>query len=68
MTNPPYIREHLEAMAEILNHPRVYSFLHIPIQSGSDPVLADMKREYCVQDFCDIVDFLQERFAFFLFF
>ena len=32
MTNPPYILEHLEAMADVLSHPRVYSFLHIPVQ------------------------------------
>ena len=31
MTNPPYILEHLEAMADILNHPRVYKFLHVPV-------------------------------------
>jgi len=48
-------------MALILNHPRVYSFLHIPIQSASDAVLADMKREYCVDDFKHIVDYLKEK-------
>ena len=32
MTNPPYILEHLEAIAKVLNHPRVYAFLHIPVQ------------------------------------
>ena len=31
MTNPPYILEHLDAMVDILNHPRVYAFLHIPV-------------------------------------
>ena len=31
MTNPPYILEHLEAMAKIMNHPRVYAFLHVPV-------------------------------------
>uniref|UniRef100_UPI00358FA2E8 threonylcarbamoyladenosine tRNA methylthiotransferase n=1 Tax=Myxine glutinosa TaxID=7769 RepID=UPI00358FA2E8 len=61
MTNPPYILEHLEEMARILSHPRVYSFLHIPVQSGSDEVLMEMKREYCVNDFCHIVNFLTER-------
>ena len=40
MTNPPYILEHLEAMAAILRHPRVYAFLHIPVQAGADEVLA----------------------------
>ncbi|KAM4835163.1 threonylcarbamoyladenosine tRNA methylthiotransferase isoform 1-T1 [Thomomys bottae] len=61
MTNPPYILEHLEEMAKILNHPRVYSFLHIPVQSASDSVLMDMKREYCLADFKRVVDFLKEK-------
>jgi threonylcarbamoyladenosine tRNA methylthiotransferase CDKAL1 len=61
MTNPPYILEHLDAMADILSHPRIYSFLHIPVQAGSDSVLADMKREYCVEDFSKIVEFLRSK-------
>ncbi|XP_044064495.1 threonylcarbamoyladenosine tRNA methylthiotransferase isoform X1 [Siniperca chuatsi] len=61
MTNPPYILEHLEEMAKILNHPRVYAFLHVPVQSASDSVLMDMKREYCIDDFKRVVDFLNER-------
>ncbi|XP_068614912.1 threonylcarbamoyladenosine tRNA methylthiotransferase [Brachionichthys hirsutus] len=61
MTNPPYILEHLEEMAKILNHPRVYAFLHVPVQSASDSVLMDMKREYCISDFKTVVDFLKER-------
>lgn len=32
MTNPPYMMEHLENIAKILNHPNVYSFLHVPVQ------------------------------------
>nr|XP_055247257.1 threonylcarbamoyladenosine tRNA methylthiotransferase isoform X2 [Gorilla gorilla gorilla] len=61
MTNPPYILEHLEEMAKILNHPRVYAFLHIPVQSASDSILMEMKREYCVADFKRVVDFLKEK-------
>ncbi|CAH1155647.1 unnamed protein product [Phaedon cochleariae] len=61
MTNPPYILEHLEEIAKIMGNPRVYSFLHVPVQSGSDQVLADMKREYCRSEFEHVVDFLQER-------
>ena len=48
-------------MAKILNHPRVYRFLHVPVQSAADGVLMDMKREYCVADFSRIVDYLKER-------
>ncbi|XP_042188360.1 threonylcarbamoyladenosine tRNA methylthiotransferase [Callorhinchus milii] len=61
MTNPPYILEHLEEMAKILIHPRVYAFLHVPVQTGSDSVLMDMKREYCVADFKRVADFLKEK-------
>ena len=60
MTNPPYILEHLKPVADILAHPKVYSFLHVPVQSGSDSVLGEMKREYCRDEFEQIVDFLRE--------
>jgi len=47
--------EHLDKMVRILNHPNVYSFLHIPVQSGSNPVLDKMNREYTVEDFNYVV-------------
>lgn len=40
MTNPPYILEHLKEIADVLRHPCVYSFLHVPVQSGSDAILS----------------------------
>ena len=61
MTNPPYIMEHVKDMAAILCHPRVYSFLHVPVQCGSDAVLEDMKREYTIADFRHLVDHLREK-------
>ncbi|KAK1411239.1 hypothetical protein QVD17_37786 [Tagetes erecta] len=60
MTNPPYILEHLKEIAEILRHPCVYSFLHVPVQSGSDAVLTAMNREYTVGEFRKVVDTLTE--------
>jgi len=39
MTNPPFILEHLKEISAVLRHPCVYSFLHVPVQSGSDAVL-----------------------------
>ena len=50
-------------MAKILSHPRVYSFLHVPVQSGSDAVLGEMKREYTVKQFRRVVDYLKEQFS-----
>ena len=50
-----------QEIARIMNHPRVYKFLHIPVQAGSDAVLATMRREYVVEDFCRVVDVLREK-------
>jgi len=58
MTNPPYILEHLEAIAKVLNHPRVYAFLHIPVQAGNNTVLDKMNREYTVEEFETVCDYL----------
>ena len=59
MTNPPYILQHLDDIASFLRQPNVFSFLHIPVQSGSNRVLKAMQREYTVEDFCTVVDTLQ---------
>ncbi|RTG81276.1 threonylcarbamoyladenosine tRNA methylthiotransferase CDKAL1 [Schistosoma bovis] len=61
MTNPPYILDQLVEIAEVLSHPRVYSFLHIPVQSGSDAVLDAMKREYTIEEFSNVVDYLMQN-------
>uniref|UniRef100_A0A0D9W544 Threonylcarbamoyladenosine tRNA methylthiotransferase n=1 Tax=Leersia perrieri TaxID=77586 RepID=A0A0D9W544_9ORYZ len=60
MTNPPFILEHLKEIASVLCHPCVYTFLHVPVQSGSDAVLTAMNREYTVGEFRRVVDTLCE--------
>lgn len=40
----------------------MYSFLHVPVQAGSDKVLYDMRREYTVADFEKVVNFLSEKY------
>ena len=50
-------------MAKVLSHPRVYSFLHVPVQSGSDAVLGEMKREYTIKQFREVVDYLKEQLS-----
>lgn len=59
MTNPPYILEHLDEMSKVLAHPRVYAFLHVPVQSGSDTILGEMKREYNRAEFEKVVNHLR---------
>jgi len=49
---------YLLLIAEVLRHPKVYSFLHIPVQAGSDRVLTAMNREYTVAEFRTVADYL----------
>ena len=58
MTNPPFILEHLEVISEMLRHPKVFSFLHVPVQAGSNHVLNAMNREYTVEEFRQVADYL----------
>ena len=43
---------------QALNHPGVFKWLHIPVQSGSNAVLKAMRREYTVEEFCHVADTL----------
>mmetsp|Transcript_15541 Transcript_15541/g.17261 ORF Transcript_15541/g.17261 Transcript_15541/m.17261 type:complete len:562 (+) Transcript_15541:46-1731(+) len=61
MTNPPFILEHKKAIAEILRHPQVFEFLHIPVQSGNDPVLERMNREYTIEEFNELCDYMNKH-------
>lgn len=55
MSNPNYVLEYLDDMVKVYKSPKMKKFLHIPVQSGSDKVLEDMKRKYVVDDFKKIV-------------
>lgn len=39
--------------------PKICRFIHLPVQSGSDPVLAAMKRTYTVDEYLTLVDKLR---------
>ena len=43
---------------QALNHPAVFAYLHVPVQSGSDAVLGAMRREYTAAEFCRVADTL----------
>ena len=60
MMNPEHALKMLPGLAEILNNERVYSFAHVPVQSGSDKVLKAMNRFYTSEDFQKIVSYLRE--------
>jgi len=45
-----------EELIRAFYSPKVYRFLHIPVQSGSDRILKSMGRRYSAKDFMNIVD------------
>ena len=60
ITNPHFILQHPKKIAAVLRHSCVYSFLHVPVQSGSNAVLIAMNWEYTVNEFRTVVDTLTE--------
>ncbi|MBI2176481.1 tRNA (N(6)-L-threonylcarbamoyladenosine(37)-C(2))-methylthiotransferase [Candidatus Woesearchaeota archaeon] len=55
MMNPTLANHLLQSLIEAFKHDKVFKFLHIPLQSGSNSVLAAMKRGYKVETFKKIV-------------
>lgn len=55
MMNPNHALEYLDELIKIYNHPKMIKFIHIPVQSGSDRIIKEMKRSYKVRDFKKIV-------------
>jgi MiaB-like tRNA modifying enzyme len=51
--NVPYI---MDELIETYQNDKVSKFFHLPLQSGDDDVLRDMKRGYTVDEFIDIVN------------
>ena len=62
MMNPNYLYPILDEMIEIYQSPKIYKFLHIPIQSASDKILKDMKRQYKIKKVEEIIKRFRTEF------
>ena len=63
MMNPMYMPRIKEDLIKSFENDKVFKFLHIPVQSGRDKVLHDMKRGHTVGTFREIVKKVKERFG-----
>jgi MiaB/RimO family radical SAM methylthiotransferase len=55
MANPNFVLKMTDELVEIYKNPKMFKFLHIPVQSGSDEILKTMNRPYTVDEFRQIV-------------
>jgi MiaB-like tRNA modifying enzyme len=57
MANPKGLHGVREELADVFaRHDELYDFIHAPVQSGSDEVLADMRRQHCVEEYLEVVE------------
>lgn len=62
MTNPVHVKGVLDSLLDAYEHANVYKFLHLPLQSGSDRILAEMGRGYTAREFLAIAAAFRARF------
>jgi threonylcarbamoyladenosine tRNA methylthiotransferase CDKAL1 len=59
MMNPDQALPIKKELAMALNHPKVFKFLHLPLQSGSNFVLRRMIRGYTSEEFQEVAGYLK---------
>ncbi len=55
MMHPKSVKDNIDELIEAFKSDKIYKFIHIPLQSGNNQVLADMNRGHGVQEFIDII-------------
>ena len=55
MMHPKNILNDVDEIIDAMKHPKVYNFIHLPVQSGSDKVLSEMNRGHTIGQYLDIV-------------
>ena len=62
MGNPRHMMQYAESLFECFQDERLYKFIHIPVQSGSDSVLRAMNRRHTASDFRRLAEEFNTRF------
>ena len=62
MMNPMYMPKIRDGLLKSFESNKVFKFLHVPVQSGSNKVLNDMKRGHTEQTFRDVTNKFRRKF------
>ncbi|MEZ0394035.1 MAG: tRNA (N(6)-L-threonylcarbamoyladenosine(37)-C(2))-methylthiotransferase [Desulfurococcaceae archaeon] len=61
MMNPEHLKVFKEELVDaMLENEHVYKFLHVPLQSGSNRLLAIMGRKYTVEEYAEVIRYLKK--------
>ena len=55
MTSPNHVHRHLQKLIKVFKNSKIYKFLHVPIQSGSNTILQAMKRPYTIEQYKECI-------------
>ena len=56
MGNPRHMLRYTDALLKCFEDERVYKFIHLPVQSGSENILKAMNRKHSAQDYVDLAE------------
>lgn len=56
MGNPRHMQRYTDALLKCFEDERVYKFIHLPVQSGSENILKAMNRKHSAQDYVDLAE------------
>lgn len=62
MMSPDHLQRIKEDFFEVFRSPKVFKFIHLPIQSGNNEILKAMKRNYTVEEYTQLVKEIKEHF------
>jgi len=61
MLNPEHLNRYFDEFVDALNDAKFYKFVHLPVQSGSNKVLKEMRRHYTIEQFEWYMKEIRER-------
>lgn len=61
MGNPQHFKNYKKEISKIMKSEKMYKFLHVPMQSGSDSVLKKMNRYYTKKEYLDLISYFRKN-------